>query len=115
MQRRSYKAGEVIFETEEHPSEAYILMSGTVEIHRGDFAAELQRGEVFGESALMGHPRMASAVAKTDCSLLVFSREEMEAAIRRDPTQAFEIIDALLQRLAEVTDQLQEERKKNAG
>ena len=63
MQRRSYKAGEVIFETEEHPSEAYILMSGTVEIHRGDFAAELQRGEVFGESALMGHPRMASAVA----------------------------------------------------
>ena len=115
MQRRSYKAGELIFEAEERPSEAYILINGEVEIHRGDFAAELKRGEVFGESALMGHPRMAAAVAKTDCSLLVFSREEMEEAIRRDPTQAFEIIDALLARLADVTDQLQAERKKNAG
>ncbi|WP_455373574.1 Crp/Fnr family transcriptional regulator [Limibacillus halophilus] len=115
MQRRSYKAGELIFEAEEKPSEAYILMNGEVEIHRGEFAAGLNRGDVFGESALMGHPRMASAVAKTDCSLLVFSREEMEEAIRRDPTQAFEIIDALLARLADVTDQLQAERKKNAG
>ncbi len=110
MQRRSYPAGSLIFSAEEHPSEAFLLMSGEVEIHRGGFTAEPKRGEIFGEAALMGHPRMASATAKTDCSVMVFSREEMEEAIRRDPAQAFDIIDGLLARLADVTDQLRKER-----
>ena len=112
MQRRSYKAGDLIFIAEDNPSEAFILMNGEVEIRRGDFTAQPKRGEVFGEAALMGHTRMASAAAKTDCSVMAFTREEMEEAIRRDPTQAFEIIDSLLARLVEVTDLLIEERGK---
>ena len=57
---------------------------------------------------------MASASAKTDCTLMVFSRQEMEEAIRRDPAQAFDIIDGLLTRLAQVTDQLLEARGNGA-
>ena len=110
MQRRRFSEGDLIFSAEEHPSEAFILMSGEIEIHRGGFTAEVKRGEVFGEAALMGHPRMASAVAKTDGSLIAFTREEMEEAIRRDPSQAFEIIDGLLTRLTQVTDQLRAAR-----
>ncbi|MEJ1996350.1 MAG: cyclic nucleotide-binding domain-containing protein [Limibacillus sp.] len=110
MQRKTFSAGTLIFSAEEHPEEAYLLMSGEVEIRRDGFTASPKRGEIFGESALMGRPRMASASAKTDCSVLVFSREEMEEAIRRDPTQAFEIIDGLLTRLADVTDQLNKAR-----
>ena len=114
MERRSFSAGDLIFGAEEHPKEAFLLMNGEVEIRRQGFTAYPKRGEVFGEAALMDKPRMASASAKTDCTLMVFSRQEMEEAIRRDPAQAFDIIDGLLTRLAQVTDQLLEARGNGA-
>jgi CRP-like cAMP-binding protein len=113
MQRRSYTPGELIFSAEENPKEAYLVMSGEVEVRRKSVTGTVRAGEIFGEAALMGRPRMASASARSDCSLIVFSRQEMEDAIRRDPGQAFDIIDGLLARLADVTDKLDELRRRD--
>ena len=107
MPRRRFPAGTLIFDAEEHPTDAFLLMNGEVEIRRGGFITVCKRGDIFGEAALTNRSRMASATAKTDCVVWAFSRQEMEEAIRRDPAQAFDIIDGLLARLADVTNQLQ--------
>ena len=111
MERLSYEAGKQIFGQGANSTHAYLVVSGSVEVDRYGFSSILERGELFGVAALVDRPRMARAVAKTDCVLVAVSKNELMESIRNQPDQALEIIDALLTRLAAVIDELNSPRR----
>jgi len=62
---------------------------------------------VVGFSGLFDRPYGSSAVAETDCTLLVFSRKELKALIRSNPVEADSIIEGIITVLGEVAASLE--------
>ena len=77
-------AGEAVFSKGEPGDSLYIVVSGQVRVHDGEYTLNLLgESEVFGEMALLEpEPRMASVTAETDALLL-----------RLDGEPFFELID----------------------
>ena len=77
-------AGEALFGKGDAGDSLYVIVSGQVRIHDGDYTLNvLGEPEVFGEMALLEpEPRMASVTAETDALLL-----------RLDGEPFFELID----------------------
>lgn len=82
MHERDYLKGEVIFDEGEEGQAIYIVTAGEVQIRRqgqGDEGriARLGEGTFFGELALLDNsPRMAQALAASNCELIVFFRDD---------------------------------------
>ena len=80
----TFKLGQTIFAQGQAGSAAYIVRKGTVRIYRetegGRATIALRRpGEVIGEMALVsGACRSATAVADSDCVLMVITRSAIE-------------------------------------
>ncbi len=78
---RTYQAGDIIFREADPGDEAYMILSGEVQISVGIgthkvIIATLGRGEIIGEMALVDdQPRMATATAVTDVTLYVIPQE----------------------------------------
>jgi CRP-like cAMP-binding protein len=68
-------------------STMYIVLEGRVTIAiNGKIVEKLVPGGVFGEMALVDQsPRTASAVARTDCTLLSINRDALVALVKSDP------------------------------
>ena len=77
-------AGQAVFQKSEPGDSLYIVVSGRVRVHDGDYTLNvLGESEMFGEMALLEpEPRMASVTAETDALLL-----------RLDGEPFFELID----------------------
>ena len=81
LDERSYPAGSVIFEQNKKPESFFLIYEGTVRITRRKERKEIQiarlvKDDYFGEMGLIGkRPRSGTAVALTDVTLLVMSRE----------------------------------------
>ena len=90
----TYKQGQTIFAQGQAGSAAYIVRKGAVRIYRetesGRMTIALRRpGEVIGEMALVsGACRSATAMADSDCVLMVITRSEIE--------QRMETVDPIL-------------------
>ena len=106
MRRHNFSAGDLIFAKGDKAGELLMVLSGTVAIRGGDFSASVENGEIFGEAALLEETRSMAAVAKSDCSLLAFTRDEILESFKKNPNVAIEIIDAVFKKLANTTDQL---------
>jgi len=84
LARRTEKAGTILFEEGDAGDQAYLVASGAVEIflrigEREMPIATLERGEIFGEMALIDNsPRAASARAVGDTVLTSISRENFQ-------------------------------------
>ena len=65
----------------------YIVVEGQVDIRTGEQLLEtLNPGDILGEMALIDdQPRMASAIARTDCLLTPVNRPHFLALIQRNP------------------------------
>jgi trk system potassium uptake protein TrkA len=111
MKRVSFAAGETIFEQDDTSEYAYLLIFGSVEIDRDGFTATIEASELFGEAALVDRPRMACAVAKTECQVLAVSKDELLSTIKTEPDAALEIVEAMFNRLALVIDELNSLRR----
>ncbi|HXG03362.1 MAG TPA: cyclic nucleotide-binding domain-containing protein [Candidatus Binatia bacterium] len=118
VERRRFKAGEVIFREGDDPhAEAYVVHSGVVEIRKRFDGTErllstLGEGELLGEMALFRRgPRSASAVAASDVELLVIRNERLEWLIRNRPQLTLEI----LRRLSELVVSTDRERSERAA
>jgi rhodanese-related sulfurtransferase len=117
VERRRFKAGEVIFKEGEDPhGEAYVVHGGTVEIRRLLEGQErvlntLGEGELFGQMALFRRsPRSAAAVALSDVELLIIRNERLDWLIRNRPQLTME----LLRQLSELVVSTDRERSERA-
>jgi S1-C subfamily serine protease/rhodanese-related sulfurtransferase len=118
VERRRFKAGEVIFREGDDPhAEAYVVHAGVVEIRKRFDGTErllttLGEGELLGEMALFRRgPRSASAVAASDVELLVIRNERLEWLIRNRPQLTLEI----LRRLSDLVVSTDRERSDRAA
>jgi serine/threonine-protein kinase len=73
---RNFEAGAYIFHEGEQGNSLYVLVAGKLEIRKEENGAsrvlvEMHPGDCFGEMAIIDdEPRMADAVAATDCTLI---------------------------------------------
>lgn len=92
INRKLYFAGNVIFREGESGTRAYLIKEGRVEIrkqlgNREILLGTIQKGSIFGEMALIDdQPRLASAVAVEDTTVIIISRETLQAKVAQsDP------------------------------
>ena len=86
----------------------YVVLEGEVaaSIH-GDMVERIGPGGVFGEIALVdAAPRVASAVAATDCSLLAINRNSFLGMVKSSPEFGISLLGALVERTRSVTARL---------
>lgn len=85
MDRQMFEDGTVIFKEGDTGARAYLVEHGAVEIKKtvdgkDVVLGKVDMGGIFGEMALIDDaPRMASAVAKGDSTLLVISEQTFKA------------------------------------
>ncbi|MBV5262239.1 cyclic nucleotide-binding domain-containing protein [Synechococcus moorigangaii CMS01] len=106
---RDFAAGTVIFEAGTVGDYLYIIQTGEVNIQfQGQPLSVLGEGEALGEMAVIdpGSPRSATAIAKTDCRLVVIDQKRFSFLIQQNPYFAIEIMKTLAERLSRTTQQL---------
>jgi len=100
-----YQDGEFIFQEGDANRDIFIIQEGNVEIWKKTETNEIRlatfnRGDFFGDMALLqGGTRFASAKAAGATKLLVIQPGGFLLKIRRDPTFAFEMLQALSYRI----------------
>jgi CRP-like cAMP-binding protein len=97
----SYAAGTKIFSEGETGTQMYVVLEGEVELRiRGGVVETLGPGEPFGEMALVDHsPRVATAVAKTNCKLVAIPEKRFLFMVQQTPHFALQIMRVLAERL----------------
>jgi CRP-like cAMP-binding protein len=82
-------------------SSMYIVLEGRVSVAINKKIVEkMGVGGVFGEMALVDQsPRSASAVARTDCTLLSFNRDSLIGLVKSDPEIGMAMMRAAAQRV----------------
>jgi rhodanese-related sulfurtransferase len=101
VERRRFKAGDIICHEGDAGQEAYVIHSGAIEIRRRINGAErvlarLGEGELVGEMALFRKaPRSADMVAAIDTELLVITYERLDWLIRNRTQLTLEILKRL--------------------
>ena len=100
-EHRTVPAGGVIYNEGDDGSHMYGIVSGSVELRKGDLAvAQLGPDDVFGERALIDHlPRNVTAVATADTTLADIDRRTFLFLVHESPTFALGIMGALASRL----------------
>jgi PAS domain S-box-containing protein len=105
----TFTSGQTIFLEGDDSQDLYILVTGRVEIFRGDKKIRdiTEEGSVFGEvSFFLGDRRSASVKAKTKVEVICIPKEEITLFLQECPTAGPEIIRHLSQWLSEATQML---------
>jgi len=113
LDREVFAPGAVIFSEGQLASKAYILLRGEVEIATTNAEGKhivlthVQKGQVFGELALMSKSqRTASAVARTECEVLFIGQDKLEQKLNdADPFLRF-WIQYLSQRMIDLSKRI---------
>jgi CRP-like cAMP-binding protein len=97
----AFRAGQTIFSAGEPGTAMYVILSGEIELRISDAIVEtLGPGEPFGEMALVDHsPRVATAVAKTDCKLVVIPEKRFLFMVQQTPHFSLQIMRVMADRL----------------
>jgi len=106
--RFRYPAGKLIMREGERGVALYAVLEGRVEIRIGETAVEkVGPGGVFGEMSLVDRePRLASAVAETDCVLLAMSRHMFLTLVKQSPKFGAAMLKAVSERAAFIASRL---------
>ena len=120
LERRAFKAGQMVFEQGDMGTAMYIVESGDVNIHlageesRRISLKDIARGEFFGELSLFDEkPRSASALATTDTVLLELQRSTLENFLEGRPRAAMAILRTMSERLRETNTMLSARAARN--
>jgi CRP-like cAMP-binding protein len=102
-------AGMPIFREGDPADYMYVVLVGEVELEIQDrVVATLRRGEIFGEMALIdGKPRVATAVAHTDCRCARINEERFLQLVREQPEFSLLVMRVLAERLRWADGRLQ--------
>ena len=103
---KAFEPGELIVEEGQTGNGLYIIVSGNVEVLKGDLAetpqvlAKRGAGDVFGEMALLGEwPRTASVRALDAVQCLGIDRWVFLSQLERQPKVTIRMLQILAQRL----------------
>ena len=104
-----YDRNRTIVEAGQAGVRMYVVTEGRVLVKIGERVVErLGPGGVFGEAALVDKtPRLATAVAETDCALLPVTRNGFVGLVKMSPGFAEKILSSLAERLRFLTTRLQ--------
>lgn len=93
--------GNIIFSEGDPGDEMYSVVEGEVEIRvSGNRVHVVKVGEVFGEMAMIDKkPRSASAVALTDCKLVVINERRFNFLLQQTPLFVTQIMKVMADRL----------------
>jgi len=116
------RAGAVLFRAGDEGDAMYIIERGKVRIcvqtvdGREVTLTELDRGDFFGEMALLdGQRRSADAIVAEDARLAVLSREHFLSFMRSNPNVAVEMLTALANRLRRTDELLRHSATRNVN
>jgi CRP-like cAMP-binding protein len=98
---KHFVAGETIFREGDEGDFMYGVVDGKVEVRIGDRVIETcATDDTFGEMAIIDHsPRMASAVAASDCTLAMIDRREFLFLVHETPMFAIQVMSTMADRL----------------
>jgi CRP/FNR family transcriptional regulator, cyclic AMP receptor protein len=106
-QRVSYDPGQAIVERGDQGDAMYIVVDGVAEVDIGGRYHRLERGDFFGEMAVLaGKPREATVKAVEPMVVLRIPAEEFQAFLASNPRIAVGMLKSLVERLREVQDRL---------
>ena len=96
-----FSEGSMIMETGQPGTTMYIVLEGRVTIAINKKIVEkLAVGGEFGEMALVDHsPRTASAIARTDCTLLSLNRQALIELVKSDPAVGMAMMRCVANRM----------------
>jgi CRP/FNR family transcriptional regulator, cyclic AMP receptor protein len=122
LESLDYKTGAVLFRTGDEGDAMYLIEEGKVRIcmrakdgHEVTLT-ELERGDFFGEMALLdGKRRSADARVAEDARLAVLSREHFLSFMRSNPNVALEMLTALANRLRHTDELLRHSATRNVN
>lgn len=87
LHEKTFSVNEVIFNKGDVGDSLYIIEDGIVEIvnpNENKIIASLQKGSLFGEMSLVvGEPRNATAVSKTNCTLLKINKLNFDNMLKK--------------------------------
>lgn len=97
----SYSEGSIIFEEGQPRDCMYVVLNGEVELKVGGQVVEtVGVDDFFGEMAMIDlGPRSATAVAKTDCSLVPINEKRFLYMVEETPFFAITVMRVLSRRL----------------
>jgi CRP-like cAMP-binding protein len=114
LDERVYEPGDAIFKEGDTSTEMYIVQEGKVVITkavagRDVFLALLERGDFFGEMALLdSQPRHATCSALVRTRVVAIRSGELLIKLRRDPTLALEMLQTMSRRIRYLDNELVE-------
>ncbi len=107
VHNRVYTANEYIFYQGDPGIALYIIREGKVKIIKSDaqgndtLLARFSRGDFFGEIALIDNDvRSASAVAETDCKLVVIFKPDLDRFMEKNPQKGIQILRGITKIIA---------------
>ena len=93
MAIRTFAAGDVIYKKGDKCENAFVVVSGLVELTRDGQRHTVNAGEIFGETSLIkSQPHAETAVAKADVSVQVLSEAQVEDLVGESPPEVQKII-----------------------
>ena len=105
--RVSYDPGQAIVERGDPGDAMYIVVSGAAEVDVGGRYHRLERGDFFGEMAVLaGKPREATVKAVEPMEALRIPADDFQAFLATNPQIAVGMLKSLVERLREVQDRL---------
>jgi CRP-like cAMP-binding protein len=105
--RVSFDTGQAIVERGDQGDAMYIMVEGAAEVDVGGRFHRLERGDFFGEMAVLaGKPREATVKAVEPVEVLRIPADEFQAFLRQNPEVAVGMLKSLVERLREVQDRL---------
>ena len=94
--------GQMLFQAGEPGDSLFVVRSGEIELYVRDHAGQkivlttAREGDLFGELALLdAGPRTATAIALTDCALLVLQRHGLLLLFQKKPEAALHLLAAI--------------------
>jgi CRP/FNR family cyclic AMP-dependent transcriptional regulator len=106
-QRVSFDTGQAIVERGDRGDAMYIMVDGAAEVDVGGRYHRLERGDFFGEMAVLaGKRREATVKAAEPVEVLRIPADEFQAFLGQNPEVALGMLKSLVERLREVQDRL---------